>query len=1175
MEPTFVHLRVHSEFSLVDGIVRIKPLIKAVREAGMPAVAITDQSNLFAMVKFYRAAVAGGVKPIIGADCWLRNEQDVNQPNRILLLVQTVEGYQNLTRLISRSYQEGQHLGRPMLEREWLRGNCAGLIALSGGYEGDVGRLLVTGNRELATQQLHEWQALFGDRYYLEINRTGRTQEEEYLHASVELSLDTGVPLVATNDVRFIKQDDFDAHEVRVCIHDGRTMDDPRRPKNYTPQQYLRSQEEMAELFSDLPEALANSVEIAKRCSLELTLGKNYLPEFPVPEGMSVEQFTIHESEKGLEYRLKQILDHSDPAYTEKRKRYVDRLKLELDVIIQMGFPGYFLIVADFIRWARENDVPVGPGRGSGAGSLVAYALRITDLDPIEHELLFERFLNPERVSMPDFDVDFCMEGRDRVIEYVAERYGRDSVSQIITYGRMAAKAVVRDVGRVLGHPYGFVDRIAKLIPFDLGMTLKKALEESEELHQAYREEEEVAELIDMAMSLEGVARNAGKHAGGVVIAPTVLTDFTPLYCEASGDNLVTQFDKDDVEAVGLVKFDFLGLRTLTIVDWALKTVNAQRRQSGEEEIDITKIPLADTKAFSLLKSCKSTAVFQLESRGMKELIKKLQPDCFDDITALVALYRPGPLQSGMVDDFIARKHGRQKVVYPHPALEQILKTTYGVILYQEQVMQIAQVLAGYTLGGADLLRRAMGKKKLEEMAKQGEIFRKGAVELGVDEKTATYIFDLMEKFAGYGFNKSHSAAYAMVSYQTLWLKAHHPAAFMAAVLSADMDSTDKVVIMIDECRSIGLQVSPPHVNHSEYKFTVAGEDTVIYGLGAIKGVGESAIESILEERSREGVFHDLFEFCRRIDLRKANRRVLESLIRAGAMDELGPNRASLMSQLPLALKMAEQHHATQKAGQNDLFGMEQHGSSSVPDQQIMPDASEEWDEQQRLQGEKETLGLYLTGHPINRYLDEFSGIGITRISNLSLDSAKSAGSNAKGRRGGVKVMVAGLVTSGSHRMTQRGRMGAIVLDDSTARIEVTLFSEIYEEYRELLAVDKILVVTGSLNYDEYRGGLSIRADQVMEFEQARSIYARALQLNTAKLNGAFSQTLLQELQGILSTYVGGSCNIRLRLVRNDSIGMIEFGDAWRVTPTDELIRRLERLFNHDGIEVVYGNKLS
>ncbi|MCP3670999.1 MAG: DNA polymerase III subunit alpha [Gammaproteobacteria bacterium] len=1172
MQPTFIHLRVHSEFSLVDGVVRIKPLIKAVCANRMPAVAVTDQSNLFVMVKFYRAAVASGIKPIIGADCWLHNEQNANQPSRLLLLAQTFEGYRNLTRLISRSYQEGQHLGIPMLEREWLSGSSDGLIVLSGGCDGDVGRLLLGGNLEQAKQQLQQWIGLFGDRFYLEVNRTGRPREEEHLHACVDLSQQLGVPIVATNDVRFLQPDEFDAHEVRVCIHDGRTLDDPRRPKNYSPQQYLRSQEEMAELFSDLPEALANSVEIAKRCNLELTLGKNYLPDFPVPEGMSVAEFTTQESEQGLESRLQGILDRTDAAYAERRKEYDDRLKLELDVIIQMGFPGYFLIVADFIRWARENDVPVGPGRGSGAGSLVAYVLGITDLDPIEHELLFERFLNPERVSMPDFDVDFCMEGRDRVIEYVAEQYGRDSVSQIITYGSMAAKAVVRDVGRVLGHAYGFVDRIAKLIPFEIGMTLTKALEESEELHQAYKDEEEVTELIDMALSLEGLARNAGKHAGGVVIAPTVLTDFTPLYCEASGDNLVTQFDKDDVEAVGLVKFDFLGLRTLTIVDWALKTVNAQRQQSGEEGIDITRIPMDDTRAFSLLKRCGTTAVFQLESRGMKELIKKLQPDSFDDITALVALFRPGPLQSGMVDDFIARKHGRQKVVYPHPALEPILNTTYGVILYQEQVMQIAQVLAGYTLGGADLLRRAMGKKKPEEMAKQGEIFRKGAVELGVEEETAAYIFDLMEKFAGYGFNKSHSAAYALVSYQTLWLKSHYPAAFMAAVLSADMDTTDKVVIMIDECRGMGLKVNPPHVNHSEYRFTVDGGDTVIYGLGAIKGVGEAAIESIIDDRHRDGAFQDLFEFCRRVDLRKANRRVLESLIRAGALDELGENRATLMTQLPLALKMAEQHHALQAAGQNDLFGMADDNSKSVPNQ-ILPDPSAEWDEQQRLQGEKDTLGLYLTGHPINRYLDEFQGIGISRITKLTLDGGSPAGSPGKGRRGGVRVMAAGLVISSSHRLTQRGRMGTVVLDDSTARIEVTLFSEAYEEFRELLAADKILVVTGNLNYDEYRGGLSVRADQVLEFEQARSLYARALQLDTAHLNGAMQPDILAELQAILTTYLGGNCNIRLRMVRDDSSGVMEFGDAWRVNPTDELIRRLGRLFSSDGVRVMYGSK--
>ncbi|MET0094456.1 MAG: DNA polymerase III subunit alpha, partial [Sedimenticola sp.] len=712
-----------------------------------------------------------------------------------------------------------------------------------------------------------------------------------------------------------------------------------------------------------------------------------------IPKGMTIEEFFSEESYKGLEWRLERILDKADPEYATQRKVYEDRLQIELDVINQMGFPGYFLIVADFIQWAKDNGIPVGPGRGSGAGSIVAYALKITDLDPIEHDLLFERFLNPERVSMPDFDVDFCMDNRDRVIDYVAQRYGRDSVSQIITYGSMAAKAVVRDVGRVLGHPYGFTDRVAKMIPFEIGMTLDKALKESEDLGLAYKGDEEVTALIDMAKKLEGLSRNAGKHAGGVVIAPGKLTDFTPLYCEPGGENLVTQFDKDDVEQVGLVKFDFLGLRTLTIVDWALKTVNAERQAQGEGAVDIAAIPMDDEASFRLLKNCETTAVFQLESRGMKELIKKLQPDCFDDITALVALFRPGPLQSGMVDDFIARKHGHQEVVYPHPDLEPILKSTYGVILYQEQVMQIAQVLAGYSLGGADLLRRAMGKKKPEEMKKQGEIFRTGAVERGVDADTATYIFDLMEKFAGYGFNKSHSAAYALVSYHTMWLKAHYPAAFMAAVLSADMDTTEKVVTLIEECRSMKLNVDPPHVNHSEFMFTVDGDDTVIYGLGAIKGVGESAIESIIEGRQSGGTYGDLFEFCRRIDLRKANRRVLESLIRAGALDELGANRASLMAQLPLALKMAEQHHAMQAAGQDDLFGMADPEPQMGADLQVVPKDAEEWDDEIRLQGEKETLGLYLTGHPIDRYESELSGLGCTRIANLALDG----GGNGEG----------------------------------------------------------------------------------------------------------------------------------------------------------------------------------
>ncbi|WP_083218437.1 DNA polymerase III subunit alpha [Candidatus Thiodiazotropha endoloripes] len=1165
MAASFVHLRVHSEYSLVDGLVRVKPLVKQVAEQGMPAVALTDQSNLFALVRFYQAALAAGVKPIAGVDAWIRNPDDVNTPYRLVLLVQNQVGYQNLTRLVSRSYREGQHLGRPLMEREWLMGNTEGLIALSAGRHGDVGRALLAGNSSQAKHLLKGWLELFGDRYYLELHRTGRADEERCLHQSVALATEFGVPVVATNDTHFLQQSDFDAHEVRVCIHEGRTIDDPRRPKNYSDQQYLRSPEEMEALFSDIPEALQNSLEIAKRCTIELTLGKNFLPDFPIPEGMTIEEFLEAESRKGLDWRLNHIFDTGSAEFAEQRKIYDERLQVELDVINSMGFPGYFLIVADFIQWAKDNDIPVGPGRGSGAGSLVAYALKITDLDPIEHELLFERFLNPERVSMPDFDVDFCMDKRDQVIDYVAHRYGRDSVSQIITYGSMAAKAVVRDVGRVLGHPYGFTDRVAKMIPFEIGMTLDKALNESDDLKHSYQTDEEVGELIDMAKKLEGCARNAGKHAGGVVISPGLLTDFTPLYCEANGEGLVTQFDKDDVEKVGLVKFDFLGLRTLTIVDWALKAVNGERVKQNLEPLDINAIAMDDKGSFKLLKSAETTAVFQLESRGMKELIKKLQPDCFDDITALVALFRPGPLQSGMVDDFINRKHGRAEVAYPHPDLEPILKPTYGVILYQEQVMQIAQVLAGYSLGGADLLRRAMGKKKPEEMAKQGEIFRKGAVERGVEEATATYIFDLMEKFAGYGFNKSHSAAYALVSYQTMWLKAHYPAAFMAAVCSADMDNTDKVVPLIEECRRMQLKVEAPQVNLSHYKFTAIDEQTVVYGLGAIKGVGESAIESVIQERESHGVFEDIFEFCRRIDLRKVNRRVLESLIRAGALDGLGANRATLMLQLPLALKLAEQHHAMEAVGQNDLFGMGEPQPAEASHTQVIPKDVEEWEEEQRLQGEKETLGLYLTGHPIDRYLGELDSICSSRIGDLSLDGAPAGGQ----RRRGVPVVVSGLVVTASHRQTQRGRMGTLLLDDRSGRIECTLFNENYEQHRDLISADKILVVSGMLNYDEFRGGLSIRADNLLTIEQARSHYARMLNIHmrTDQLEPGL---LCESLEQTLSPYLGGTTGVRLHYRNAEASGDIQLGKDWRVNPTDELLKRLEQLFGVGSVSVGY-----
>jgi DNA polymerase-3 subunit alpha len=1165
MSASFVHLRVHSEYSLVDGLVRVKPLIKQVAKSGMPAVALTDQSNLFALVRFYQAALAAGVKPIAGVDAWIRNPEDINVPYRLVLLVQNQVGYKNLTRLVSRSYREGQHLGRPLIEKDWLCAHTEGLIALSAGRQGDVGKALLAGNRSLAERLLHQWLDLFGDRYYLELHRTGRPDEERCLHESVALANEFGVPVVATNDTHFLHDDDFEAHEVRVCIHEGRTLDDPRRTRNYSNQQYLRTPEEMQTLFSDIPEALHNSVEIAKRCTMELTLGKNFLPDFPIPEGMTIEAYLEEASRKGLQWRLEQLFDPESPDFSEQRKVYDQRLQVELDVINSMGFPGYFLIVADFIQWAKDNDIPVGPGRGSGAGSIVAYALKITDLDPIEHELLFERFLNPERISMPDFDVDFCMDKRDQVIEYVARRYGRDSVSQIITYGSMAAKAVVRDVGRVLGHPYGFTDRVAKMIPFEIGMTLDKALKESDDLKQAYETDEEVGELIKMAKKLEGCARNAGKHAGGVVIAPGLLTDFTPLYCEESGEGLVTQFDKDDVEKVGLVKFDFLGLRTLTIVDWALKAVNTARIKQKLEPVDINIIPMDDTSSFQLLKSAETTAVFQLESRGMKELIKKLQPDCFDDITALVALFRPGPLQSGMVDDFINRKHGRAEVSYPHPDLEPILKPTYGVILYQEQVMQIAQVLAGYSLGGADLLRRAMGKKKPEEMAKQGEIFRKGAVERGVDEETAIYIFDLMEKFAGYGFNKSHSAAYALVSYQTLWLKAHYPAAFMAAVCSADMDNTDKVVPLIDECRRMKLKVKAPQINLSEYKFIAIDEQTVVYGLGAIKGVGESAIEAVIQERKHNGIYQDIFEFCRRIDMRKVNRRVMESLIRAGALDTLGANRATLMLQLPLALKLAEHHHAMQAVGQNDLFGMGEPQPAEVSHAQVFPKDVEEWAEEQRLQGEKETLGLYLTGHPIDRYRDELEHIISSRIGDLSMDDVSANGQH----RRGASAIVTGLVVSASHRQTQRGRMGTLVLDDRSGRIECTLFNEAYEQYRELIAVDKILVASGSLNYDEFRGGLSIRIDNLLTFEQARSHYAGMIVIDIT-LNKTDLSGISERLQQTLTPYREGTTSIRLHYQTNQASADIQLGQTWRINPTDELLRRLEQLFGPGSVRVGY-----
>ncbi|MCL6700416.1 DNA polymerase III subunit alpha [Pseudomonas sp. T1.Ur] len=1172
MPASFVHLRLHTEYSLVDGLVRIKPLVKTLVGMNMPAVAVTDQNNMCSLVKFYKNAMGAGIKPICGADLWLANKDPDAPLSRISLLVMNALGYRNLTELISRGFIDGQRNGSIIIEREWVAEASEGLIMLSAAKEGEIGQALLSGNVEEAEQLARDWMAVFPDRFYIEVQRTNRPNDEEHLHAAVALADTLGAPLVATNDVRFIKQEDFEAHETRVCIGEGRALDDPRRPKNYSDQQYLKSAEEMAELFSDLPEALENTVEIAKRCNIEVKLGKHFLPNFPIPDGMTIDEYFRKVSFDGLEERLSVLLPKDTTEdYEAKRQVYVDRLNFELDIIIQMGFPGYFLIVMDFIQWAKSNGVPVGPGRGSGAGSLVAYVQKITDLDPLEYDLLFERFLNPERVSMPDFDVDFCMDGRDRVIDYVAEKYGRNAVSQIITFGSMAAKAVVRDVARVQGKSYGLADRLSKMIPFEVGMTLEKAYEQEEILRDFIKVDEEAAEIWEMARKLEGVVRNVGKHAGGVVIAPTKLTDFSPIYCDEEGDGLVTQFDKDDVEAAGLVKFDFLGLRTLTIIDWALKTINRDRAKVGEEPLDIAFIPLDDKPTYSLLQKAETTAVFQLESRGMKELIKKLKPDCLEDLIALVALFRPGPLQSGMVDDFINRKHGRAELAYPHPdyqyeGLKPVLAPTYGIILYQEQVMQIAQVMAGYTLGGADMLRRAMGKKKPEEMAKQRGGFIEGCANNGIDADLAGNIFDLVEKFAGYGFNKSHSAAYGLVSYQTAWLKAHYPAPFMAAVLSADMHNTDKVVTLIEEVRTMKLRLDAPDVNASEFKFTVNDEGRIIYGLGAIKGVGEGPVEAITEAR-QDGPFKDLFDFCARVDLKRINKRTLDGLIRSGALDRLGPyfhdepkayqanidrNRAVLLAAMEEAIKAAEQTARTHDSGHADLFG----GLFVEEDADVYGNhrKAKELTLKERLKGEKDTLGLYLTGHPIDEYEGEIRRFARQRI--IDLKPARDT------------QTVAGMIIALRVMKNKKGdKMGFITLDDRSGRIEASLFADAFHSAQSLLQTDAMVVVEGEVSNDDFSGGLRLRVKRVMSMEDARTNLAESLRLKL--------QT--QDLKGDQLRWLGelfkrhrGACPITMEYVRPDAKAVLQFGEGWRIDPADALIQALRDQFGKDNVFLQY-----
>ena len=1147
--PAFVHLRMHSEYSVADGIVRIDDAVAVAAEDGMPALALTDAANLFGLVKFYKAARGKGVKPVIGADCWVTNDADRDKPSRILLLAASHPGYLRLCALLSRAWLGNQHRARPELRREWLREEGAeGLIALSGAASGDVGQALLSDNTAAAEAAAREWAQLFPGRYYIELQRAGFPQGELLVARSVELARRLALPVVATHPVQFRTPDDFKAHEARVCISQGYVLGDQRRPRQFTPEQYFKTQAEMAELFADIPQALENAVEIARRCSLKIELGKSRLPLFPTPEGVGLDDYLGQQAHLGLTRRLEKLFP--DPAArAQAEPGYRERLDFEIKTIVQMGFPGYFLIVADFINWAKNNGVPVGPGRGSGAGSLVAYSLGITDLDPIKYELLFERFLNPERVSMPDFDIDFCQDGRDRVIEYVRHKYGADSVSQIATFGTMAARAVVRDTGRVLDLGYNFCDQIAKLIPFQPGktITLDDARKMEPLLTEREKKEDEVRELLELGEKLEGLTRNVGMHAGGVLIAPGKLTDFCPLYAAEGTDNVVSQLDKDDVEAVGLVKFDFLGLTTLTILDWAVRYV----RMLGDTDFDLEKVPLDDRASYQLLAAGNTSAVFQLESRGMRDMIRRARPDRFEDIIALVALYRPGPMD--LIPDYIDRKHGK-RFDYLHPLLEPILAPTYGIMVYQEQVMQAAQICAGYSLGGADLLRRAMGKKKPEEMAAQREMFVAGAATKGIGAQKANEIFNYMEAFAGYGFNKSHAAAYALVAFHTAYMKAHHPSAFMAANFSAIMDDTDKVRSLHKDCIANGLAILPPDINTSDYRFTPVDVKTIRYGLGGIRGTGRSAIEGILATRKADGPFRSLFDFCRRVDRRLVNRRAMEAMVRAGAFDTIEPNRASLLASVGLAMEAAEQDE--RQASQESLFG----DASESRGAAFKLVESRPWDMKQRLIEEKVALGFTLSGNLFDAYAQDLRGFSRTPLAKIAPVQGTA--------------WLAGVIASVRVQMTRRGKMVVLMLDDGTAQVEVTVFNELFDKVREKLKEDTLVVAVCKIQppWDDSGRGVRITAEDLLDLAALRTRYAQNLRLD---INGQADAKRLKEClapfrAASASDGSGRGCPVVVHYHNGVAEVDVALSADWRVRPDEQLFSQLEAWLSPERVSVVY-----
>ncbi|WP_422842613.1 DNA polymerase III subunit alpha [Acidovorax sp. M2(2025)] len=1177
----FVHLRLHTEFSVVDGTTRIDEVAKAAAKDGQPALAITDLNNLFGAIKFYKEARGKGVKPILGAEIYLEPEEAGGAPSRLALLVQNRQGYLNLSELLARAWTRNIVKNLALCTWAWLQELSEGLIVLAGAQAGPVGQALLKGDEAGAAALALRLAGMFPHRFYIELQRAGRAEDESHVVAATQLAARLALPVVATHPVQFATADDYEAHEARVCIAEGEILANPRRVRKFTRDQYFKSSAEMQALFADVPSAIENTVEIAQRCNLTLVLGKPRLPDFPTPNGMPIEEYFRLASFEGLEERLAHLFP--DTAERDKqRPRYVERLEFELGTILKMGFPGYFLIVGDFIQWAKTHGCPVGPGRGSGAGSLVAYALKITDLDPLQYNLLFERFLNPERVSMPDFDIDFCQSNRDRVIDYVKEKYGKNAVSQIATFGTMAAKAAIRDVGRVMDMSYTFCDGISKLVPGKPGMSytlayppeVKKegdknnyALELEPMLYERVQKEEDVKTIIEMAQKLEGMTRNIGMHAGGVLIAPGKLTDFCPLYQQPGSESAVSQYDKDDVEAIGLVKFDFLGLATLTILEIAREFI--MKRHKGQENFAFENIPLDDGPTYRLFSEGKTEAVFQFESRGMQGMLKEARPSRLEDLIALNALYRPGPMD--LIPSFVNRKHGKEEVIYPHPLVEPVLSETYGIMVYQEQVMQTAQVLGGYSLGGADMLRRAMGKKKAEEMAEHRAIFRKGAAEKGISQEKADEVFDLMEKFAGYGFNKSHAAAYSLLAYHTGWLKVHYTAEFYCANMTVEMDDTDKLKVLYEDAvKNFGMTFEPPDINRGNYRFEPVTDKVIRYGLGAVKGTGQQAIEAMVAARegrgegpqgSTKGPFKSLFDFCVRVDKARMNKRTVEALIKAGAFDSIHLNRAALVASIDRAFDFAAATLANvNQGGLFDMMGEDAHGSSTQePDLvDVLP-----WGIKERLTQEKTAIGFYLSGHLFDEVATEVRRFVRTSIDEL-LDSREPQ-------------VLAGIVSDFRVINGQRGKLGLFRLDDKSGVIEASADEALLNSYRNQLKEDEFIVVLGRLQMDHFSGGLRVKVQQVWDLAGARCRFGKYLHI-AVQDKGPDVQRLVKEFpprreevaEGELVHGLRVRMGVRCTAGDAAAVAELQLGESARFYPSDAALAAWTAQAGSGSATVVY-----